>query len=426
MTGTKSKLGFNGTWSMAVGGMVGGGIFSTLGVVIGVAGPWAWLSFVIAGLIALAAGYSYVKLAEYYGEGGGAFTFLREINAEGFAGSLSWILIIGYVLTNAVYAFTFGQYLGHVIDLGVWFPRLAALAIMGVFIVLNLRGVGEAGGVEIFLVWFKLVVLVGLAGWGLAKWQPALLSQGVPDATLASALFGAASVFMAYEGFQLLTYDYEDISNPQRTLRRAVLSAIIVVIVVYVIVAIGTTMLIGADQVVAHKEVALAIAGQKAAGLIGLILVTIGAAFSTGSAINSTLFATARLAHEVARDGELPAVLEHRNAADVPDRAVIGLGALAALLAVIGSLNSLVEAASLAFLFTFAVVCGLAFYQKVGLRSITGMGLLAGLAAAITLIVRLAETDPLALGFLVVLALVAIFGRPILLRHVTTDRESTD
>jgi hypothetical protein len=43
------KLGFNATWSMAVGGMVGGGIFSTLGVVIGIAGAWAWLSFVAAG-----------------------------------------------------------------------------------------------------------------------------------------------------------------------------------------------------------------------------------------------------------------------------------------------------------------------------------------------------------------------------------------
>jgi hypothetical protein len=149
---------------MAVGGMVGGGIFSTLGVVVGIAGAWAWLSFAAAGLVALAAGYSYVKLAAYYGEGGGAFTFLRQINAQGFAGSLSWVLIIGYVLTNAVYAFTFGHYLGHVIGLGPWFPRMAGIAIMAFIIGLNLRGVGEAGGVEVFLVWFKLVVLVGLAG----------------------------------------------------------------------------------------------------------------------------------------------------------------------------------------------------------------------------------------------------------------------
>lgn len=113
MSDSASKLSFNAAWSMAVGGMVGGGIFSTLGVVIGVAGAWAWLSFAAAGLIALVAGYSYVKLADHYDEGGGAFIFLREINAEGFAGSLSWVLIVGYVLTNAVYAFTFGQCLGQ-------------------------------------------------------------------------------------------------------------------------------------------------------------------------------------------------------------------------------------------------------------------------------------------------------------------------
>jgi hypothetical protein len=426
MSDGRSKLGFNATWSMAVGGMVGGGIFSTLGVVIAIAGSWAWLSFVVAGLIALAAGYSYVKLAAYYGEGGGAFTFLREINAEGFAGSLSWVLIVGYVLTNAVYAFTFGEYLGHVVGLGPWFPRAAAVAILGLFVALNLRGAGEAAGVEIFLVWFKLVVLVGLAGWGLAQWKPEMLSRGVEPtgslaASLAVAAFGAASVFMAYEGFQLLTYDYDDIEQPAKTLPRAVLWAIAAVIVVYVVVTLGTPMLIGADRVVEHKEVALAIAGREAFGLAGLVLVTLGAAFSTGSAINSTLFATARLAHEVAQDGELPAALEHTNGAGVPDRAVIGLGAAAAVLAVVGSLTSLVEAASLAFLFTFAVVCALAFRQGAGARALTGFGALAAVAACVGLIVRLLRTAPWSLVVFGVLVLVAVFGRPLLLRRVRTE-----
>jgi len=415
-----SKLGFNATWSMAVGGMVGGGIFSTLGVVVAIAGAWSWLSFAAAGLIALAAGYSYVKLAAEYGEGGGAFTFLREIHAEGFSGSLSWVLIVGYVLTNAVYAFTFGQYLGHVVGLGPWFPRLAGIAIVLLFVGLNLQGVGEAGGVEVFLVWFKLAVLVGLAGWGLAHWNPPMLSRGVPASGIGAALFGAASVFMAYEGFQLLVYDYEDIENPRRTLPRAVLSAIVVVIAVYVVVALGTAMLIGADQLVEHQEVALAIAGRQALGTLGLVLVTVAAAFSTGSAINATLFATARLAYKVAEDGELPRALRHKNRSGIPDRAVIGLGVAAAGLAAVGTLTTLVEAASLAFLFTFAAVCGLAFHQGAGRRAVTGGGAVAGAAALAALIVRLVRTDPLALVFLGLLVLLAVFGRPILLRRLGT------
>ena len=260
------------------------------------------------------------------------------------------------MLTNAVYAFTFEQYLGHVVGLGPWFPRLAGIAIMALFIGLNLRGVGEAGGIEVFLVWFKLVVLVGLAGWGLTQWDPPMLSRGVPDAGIDAALFGAASVFMAYEGFQLLTYDYKDIETPQKTLPRAVLSAVVIVTVVYVVVALGTAMLIGADQVVWHKEVALAIAGRRAFGTVGLVIVTIAAAFSTGSAINATLIATARLANKVAEDGESPAARDHKNAAGIPDRAVIVLGSAAAVLAAVGTLTTLVEAASLTFLFTFFVV----------------------------------------------------------------------
>lgn len=422
MSESAGKLGFNATWSMAVGGMIGGGIFSTLGVVIAIAGAWAWLSFAAAGCIALCAGYSYVKLAEYYGEGGGAFTFLRKNHAPQFAGSLSWVLIVGYVLTNAVYAFTFGQYLAHVVDLGPWFARTAAIAIIALFVGLNLRGAGEAGGVEVFLVWFKLIVLVGLAGWGLAAWHPPLLSQGVPEAGIGAALFGAASVFMAYEGFQLLTYDYDDIVSPNQTLARAVLSAIVIVTGVYIVVALGTAMLIGADQVVEHKEIALAVAGREALGTAGLVIVTVAAAFSTGSAINSTLFATARLAHEVASNGELPAALDHTNRAGVPDRAVLGLGAFAAVLAVIGTLSVLVEAASLAFLFTFAVVCTLACARRTGSRWVTGLGALLATAATVALIVRLARNEPLALAFLGVLVALAMFARPVLLRHVKTEQ----
>ena len=147
----------------------------------------------------------YAKLAIHHDEGGGAITFLRKINADGFAGSFSWVLIFGYVLTNAVYTFTFGQYFGHIAGLGSWFPRVAGITIVALFIWLSLRGVGEAGDVEVFLVCFKLIELVGLA-------------------------------FMAYEGFQLLTYDYKDIDTPKKTLPRAVLSAIVVVIVVYIFI----------------------------------------------------------------------------------------------------------------------------------------------------------------------------------------------
>lgn len=72
-----ASLGLGATWSMAAGRMVDGVIFSVLGVFESVAGAWTWLSFLLAGLIAMETSTSYVRLAAAYGEDGGAFTFPR-------------------------------------------------------------------------------------------------------------------------------------------------------------------------------------------------------------------------------------------------------------------------------------------------------------------------------------------------------------
>lgn len=92
-----------------------------------------------------------------------------------------------------------------------------------------------------------------------------------------------------------------------------------------------------------------------------------------------------------------------------------------AVLAVAGSLTTLVEAASLAFLFTFSVVCGLAFLEQAGARPVTGLGALLGTAATVALIVRLVRTDLLAIGVLGALVVLAVFVRPVILRHVRTE-----
>ena len=421
------KMGFNATWSMAVGGMVGGGIFSVLGVVIDLAGSWAWLSFVIAGLIALATGYSYIQLASSFGEGGGAFTFLREEHHRGFAGSLSWVLIVGYVLTISVYAFTFGHYLGHVLGLSGWFDRVAAAGIVTLLVGVNLVGVGEASWLEVFTVWGKLIVLLGLAGIGLWWFHPdAVEYEAASPGGLGGALVGAASVFMAYEGFQLLTYDYEDIRKPKKTLRIAVLSAIVAVIGIYIVVTLGAASLVGAGEVVKHKEVALADAGQAALGTTGMVLVSIAAAFSTASAINATLFATARLSERVAEDGELPRFFEKKNGHGIPGRAVVCLGGAGGLLAVIGGLSTLVEAASLAFLFTFATVNFLAARRTEAHGWISWAGGIAASLATATLTVRLGINQPWTLAALGGLVAVAVLGRPWLLKRVPSESRGGD
>lgn len=409
------KLSWHATWAMAVGGMIGGGIFSVLGVVVEAAGRWAWVSFLIAGAIALATAESYVRLARRFGEGGGAFMFLREVHREGLAGSLSWVLIVGYTLTISVYAFTFGHYLMEVFGASPLLARGAGVAAVAVLAVVNLRGVGSSATVEVFTVWGKLVILLGLGAIGLWRFEPAQL-EVASQPGLVGIVVGAAAVFMAYEGFQLLAYDYADIQQPERTLASAMPIAVITVAAIYVVVTLGAASLVGAPTLVEQREVALAAAGRAAAGHVGLVLVSVAAIFSTSSAINATLFATARLAVVVAEDGELPSWVDHRNQHDVPDRALLTLGGLAAVLAATLGLTALVEAASLVFLLTFAVVNVVALRVFDERRWLAGLGAAGAGSALVVLTVRLVSDHPVALGVLVAVIAAATLARPLLLR----------
>jgi amino acid transporter len=412
------KLSFNATWSMAVGGMVGGGIFSVLGVIIGIAGQWAWLSFILAGLIALISAFSYSQLSIKYKKSGGAFTFLNEINHQGMAGSLSWILIIGYILTISVYAFTFGHYVAHVFNLGSWFPRVLAFIIIAALALVNLRGVGESSRLEIITVWGKLFILLGLSIFGLVQWSPEQLTAGIEPKSWTTAIIGAATIFMAYEGFQLLSYDYEDIKNPTKTLPRATISAVIAVICIYILVALGSTMLVGAETLIQEKEVALSIAGKQAFGITGLALVTIAAAFSTGSAINATLFSTGRLMETVAKKKDLPHIFAKENQANIPYYAIIIMAGLAAVLATIGSLDTLVDAASLIFLITFAFVNYISFQQKMKYKLLSLIGSIACLIAIILSSYDQFQNQPIPLIILLVLITLVFIGRPFVLRKI--------
>jgi amino acid transporter len=412
-----SKMGFNATWSMAVGGMVGGGIFSVLGVVIDISGQWAWLSFVLAGIISLISAHAYSRLSIKYEQSGGAFTFLKEVNHRALGGGLSWVLIVGYILTISVYAFTFGHYVAHVFDAGAWLPRFLALAVIAILAQVNLKGVGDASTLEIITVWGKLAILLGLSAFGLYQWNPEALHQGLEVKGWETAFMGAATIFMAYEGFQLLSYDYEDIENPTKILPRAMISAVIAVIIIYVMVSLGASMLVGAKTLIEKEEIALAIAGKEALGMTGLILVTIAAAFSTGSAINATLFSTGRLMERVANEHVLPNFLSKENKAGIPWLSVLIIAGFAGLLSAIGSLSSLVDAASLIFLVTFGTVNYIGFREKIKWRWLSLIGAAGCLVAGIASIIRQFETNPTGISIVLALLVIAFVGSPFILKE---------
>ena len=112
-------------------------------------------------------------------------------------------------------------------------------------------------------------------------------------------------MFFAYEGFELICYDRDDMHDPERTLPRSLYLSIAVVAAVYISVTIGAQMLVSDHVLVATKEAAFVAVGRAALGSTGRWAAIVGAVFATGSAINATLFSTARLIRDASASGEL-------------------------------------------------------------------------------------------------------------------------
>lgn len=334
------------------------------------------------------------------------------MNRREFAGSLSWLLIIGYTLTISVYAYAFGHYVAYAFAGGEIMIRMLAIGVTIMMIGLNLLGAGKLTGVEVVIVSGNLLILLVMASFGIAEWNPAMLSENITTRPASHALVGAAAIFVSYEGFQLLAYEYEDLEKPKRFFVPVMVSASLFVIGVYVAVALGATMIAGAGQIVASREIALSKAAEIAIGTPGLIAMTIAAAFATSAAINSTLFSTAKLSARVAEDKELPKWFDHRNQNDIPDRAVIGIGLIAGLLAITGSLSSLVEAASMIFVVTFTVVNVIAARVLNKSQWLSWSGAIISTVIGVVLLFRLAEEQLIPLILLLLLLLVVIFVRP--------------
>lgn len=185
---------------MAIGGMIGGGIFSVLGVTIQLAGHLAFLCFMLAGAVALVTAHAYAALTRRAGRSGGPYAYLRAAGHPQLAAITSWFLVLGYIVALAVYAFTFGHYAAAVIGAGGTVARVAAVAVLAAFWAINRRGAAASTLTEDGVVAAKLVILAVITGIGLLSWSSSRLDP-LPSEGYLGVFVGAASIFVAYEGF---------------------------------------------------------------------------------------------------------------------------------------------------------------------------------------------------------------------------------
>lgn len=356
---TPRDIGVVGAFSIGIGGIVGGGIFATLGLAGSQARGATFLSFAVGGLVALLTSYSYVRLSLTYPGEGGTVTFLNRAFGSGlFAGGLNTLLVLSYVVIMALYAGAFANYAAGLLptlanDIGrqVLAPGiivlLAFVNFVGSKIVEKSEGLLNAGKLSILFVF----VVAGLV-------SPALTLERLGPSNWVSPVEIVGSgmlVFLSYEGFELIANASDRIRDPAKTLPLAYYGSILAAMVLYVLITVVAIGHLSFAALAEAQNRSVAAAAQTFLGGFGAALMSLGAILATASAINADFFGAAKLPVILAEEREMP----KRYAREIWGRhpaALILIATLAALIDWYVDLHAISAAASAGFLVVFAMV----------------------------------------------------------------------
>ena len=401
------RIGLYAAMSIGIGGMIGAGIFSILGVVAQASGAAMWMSFLIGGVVALLSTYSYAKLGARYPSAGGAVEFLVKGFGDGvLSGGINLYMWIGYVIALALYAQGFAGYAMTFFSphSSTCLPKTIGVGIVLVFTVVNLIGARVVGRSETFIVAVKLLILFLFAAAGLFFLQPRYLAPELWP-PVSGILFGAGVLFIGYEGFGLVANAAEDMDDPRKLLPKALYLSVVIVILIYVAVSVAVVGNLDIRAILNAKDYALAEAAKPFLGNFGFRLIAVGALFSTASAINATLFGAANVSYMIARDGELPEVFSWRFRQNATGGLFI-TAALVILFILFFDLSGIAMMGSGAFLLIYA--CVHAAHLRVanetgGNRWIVALSLVTCLAMLAVLAVYIYQNSLVALITMVVL-----------------------
>jgi len=397
---------------IGVGGMVGAGIFALLGAAGEVAGAAVWLSFLLAGVIALLQGYSFAKLGARYPSAGGLLEYVAHGFGDGhFTGITAWLTYSANAIVTAMVAVSFGSYASSMLtgaEQAVWIKVFAALIII-VMTAVNIVGSQLVANAQTVIVYVVLGILCIFAVVTLVNMHPSLLApSGYPP--LRDIVSSVALTFFAFLGFGIITFTAKDLTRPERQLPRAMYLALGIATVIYVAIALGVFGTLTVEKVISSGGTALAVAAEPALGRAGYWLMSITALFATAGATNAGLYPAAGLSERLAETGQFPGLMARK----VGGRASAGLliqAAACLVLAVVFKLDAIASIGSAVALLIFTLIT----VAHLRIRSETGAStpvlILAIVAAAVVLVTFVFTTlihEPASIVTLLVIVLLGV------------------
>lgn len=389
----RKSLGPLGLVGIGIGAIIGTGIFVLTGVAAATrAGPAIAISFVVAGVASALAALCYAEFASTVPVAGSAYTFSYASLGEFLAWIIGWDLVLEFIVGASAVSIGWSKYFTTgMAALGMPVPavisgadgsvvNLPAAAIALVMTAVLYLGIRLSSMVNVMVVAIKLAVVAFFIFFGaffinVANWSPFFpppRGVGETEASLDASLWelvfgtmgtfgfqgviaGAALVFFAYIGFDIVASAAEETRHPQRYMPIGILGSLGICALLYVLVSLVATGILPYSKLNTAAPLATAIAATGNNWATGII--SLGAIVGLIAVILMLLLGQSRVAFAMSRDGLLPPWLARVHPRyRTPYRITLVTGVLVAVIAAFTPIVEVAELVNIGTLFAFILV----------------------------------------------------------------------
>ncbi|MBE9037599.1 APC family permease [aff. Roholtiella sp. LEGE 12411] len=358
----KRELGVIGATLMGLGSIVGTGVFISIGIAAGIAGPAVILAVAIGAIVATCNGLNSAQLAANHAVSGGTYEYGYKYLTPAFGFTAGWMFLVAKTASAATAALGFAGYLLNLLGWNsTWTVPIALLSVVIVTLIV-LSGIRRSNVANTVIVsvtlislgFFVLVCLPQATEVGMDNLTPFFTSS--PGAILhASAL-----MFVAYTGYGRIATMGEEARCPRETIPKAMIVCLLLTMVLYITVAAVGIGAVGADVLgnasLQTKAAPLEVAVRSVAGSSAAFVLAIGAMTAMLGVLLNLILGLSRVLLAMGRRSDAPRFLARLNQQQTtPYWAVLFVGIAIALLVLLGNVKTTWSFSAFSVLIYYAV-----------------------------------------------------------------------
>ena len=342
--------------AIAINGIIGAGIFGLPSKVFSLIGPYSIIAFIACALVVALIILCFAEVSSRFDDTGGPYLYAREAYNPAVAFEIGWLIWLARVTAFAANANLLINYLGYfwTSATDTFWRASVIVVVVAVLAVINLLGIRQAAIVSNVFTIGKLVPIIIFIGAGLFFLNPQAFTPGPSPGTGAFSQSVLLLVY-AFTGFEMATIPAGEVRDPKRNLPRALLIAIVVVAILYILIQI---VCVGTLPGLAQSQKPLADAGTHFLGTAGGAIISAGAIISITGNLNILMLSGSRLPFAMAEQKQLPAFVGsvHRSFF-TPYVAILLTAGLMLFLTLKSSFVTALTISTIARLVTYGATC---------------------------------------------------------------------